>query len=141
MLNDIKVARTYPYPPEAVWSALTDSDALASWFLPNDFRAEVGHAFTFQDKPAPGFDGTIRCRVLAVDQTNHRLVYSWQGGSIDTEVEFRLSPTPAGGTRLELEHRGFSGLVNKLFVRNLLAAGWRKKLLAIKLPQYLAARA
>ncbi|MEM9259868.1 MAG: SRPBCC domain-containing protein [Bacteroidota bacterium] len=140
MLDKINVSRTYAQPVEQVWRAITDSDALASWFLPNDFEAKVGHEFTFKDKPAPGFDGIIRGQVLTVE-TPHRLAYSWRGGSLDSEVEFVLSPTATGGTRLDLEHRGFAGLANKLIVRNLLAIGWRKRLLSIKLPQYLTTHA
>ena len=137
MLDQIRIKKEYPYPPDRIWFALTDTTALEKWFLPNDFVAEVGSTFTFRDKPAPGFDGIIRGEVLTSDPPE-RLVYTWRGGSIATEVEFNLSLTTTGGTLLHLEHRGFSGLVNKLMVRNILALGWRRNLLGRRLPAYLA---
>jgi catechol 2,3-dioxygenase-like lactoylglutathione lyase family enzyme len=42
----------YPHPADRVWAALTSSEALAAWFMPNDFEPAVGHRFTFQAKPA-----------------------------------------------------------------------------------------
>jgi len=44
MKADIDATVEYPHPPEAVWAALTSSDALAAWFMPNDFAAEAGRA-------------------------------------------------------------------------------------------------
>ena len=37
----------YPHPVQRVWTALTRSNELAQWLLPNDFSATVGHHFTF----------------------------------------------------------------------------------------------
>src|SRR6185437_4413393 len=82
---DIDATVEYPYPPERVWAALTSSEALAAWLMPNDFVAEVGHDFTLRTKPAPGFDGIVRCRVLELDPPA-RMVWSWAGGNIDTTV-------------------------------------------------------
>ena len=124
-----------PHPRAAVWTALTDPDALADWLMPNDFRAELGHRFTLRTDPAPGFDGVIRCEVLEV-RAPERLAYSWVSGRVDTRVIWDLAGTEAG-TRLLLRHEGFG--VSQLPVRMLLGAGW-KKLLGRKLPAYLAGR-
>ena len=35
--------------------------------MPNDFSSKVGHVFTMQTKPGPGFDGVVRCEVLELD--------------------------------------------------------------------------
>jgi uncharacterized protein YndB with AHSA1/START domain len=61
---DIDETANYPHPVERVWAALTSSDALAVWLMPNDFKPVVGHRFTFRTKPAPGFDGIVHCEVL-----------------------------------------------------------------------------
>jgi uncharacterized protein YndB with AHSA1/START domain len=39
---------TYPHPPEKVWRALTDPQAIAQWLMKNNFEARVGHKFQFR---------------------------------------------------------------------------------------------
>ena len=93
----IVVDYTLAHPPEKVWRALTESDLLACWLMENDFRPEVGHRFTFRTQPMPafGFDGIVRCEVLAVDRP-HRLRHSWVGGALDTIVTWTLTPKGNG---------------------------------------------
>ncbi|MGI5207044.1 SRPBCC family protein [Spirillospora sp. CA-108201] len=82
-----------PHPPAKVWRALTEPDLLARWLMPNDFKAVVGHRFTFTAKPIPvaGFDGTIACGVLDVEEAR-LLRISRRGGGLDTTVTWRLVP-------------------------------------------------
>jgi uncharacterized protein YndB with AHSA1/START domain len=134
-MRDIEITRTLPFPREMVWYALTDSAQLSAWLMPNDFRPEIGHRFTFRTKPAPGFDGTVHCEVLELSPPA-RLVISWRGGPLDTRVSFDLAETP-GGTRLTLRHAGFAGLSN-VIPRVALGFGWRD-LIAKKLPGHLSA--
>lgn len=96
-----------PQPPEQVWQAIADSASLADWMYPNDFLPQVGHKFTFQVPPKPGFDGlTVHCEVLECDPPRN-LVFSWSAGEItDTQVSFRLEPE-GDGTKLFFEHTGF----------------------------------
>jgi uncharacterized protein YndB with AHSA1/START domain len=135
-MKHIEVTRTLRFPRAMVWQALTDSAELGAWLMPNDFRPELGHRFTFRTEPAPGFDGTVHCEVLEIAPPE-RLVISWQGGGIDTRVVFALAET-AEGSRLTLRHEGFRGPSN-LIPRIALGFGWRS-LLAKKLPGHLAAR-
>ena len=96
------------HPPEKVWRALTDPALLAAWLLPvAGFRPEAGTDFTFRTDPHPGWDGTVRCRVLEVEAPR-RLRCSWVvgDGEIDTVVTFTLERT-ASGTRLALVQSGF----------------------------------
>ncbi len=92
---------------DEVWRALTDSEDLAEWLLPNDFVPRVGHRFTFRTDPNPrvGFDGFVHCEVIECEPPS-RLAYSWTGGGIDTRVSFRLEPE-GNGTRLFFEQSGF----------------------------------
>ncbi len=60
MKADIDVTVSYPHPPGLVWEALTSSEALTAWLMPNGFKPVVGHRFTFRAKPAPRFDGIAR---------------------------------------------------------------------------------
>ena len=118
---------TYDAPISRVWDALTDSEQLAAWLMPNDFSPEVGHTFTFRTKPAPGFDGIVHCEVKEVIAPT-RLVYSWAAGNLDTVVTWELEERPGGQTRLRLTHDGFR-FFKDLFIRTMLTAGWTKKLL------------
>lgn len=96
-----------PHPPGKVWRALTDPALLAEWLLPvTGFQPARGAAFTFRTQPQPGWDGTVRCRILEADEPT-RLSYSWVvGDALDTVVTFTLTPTPSG-TRLHLVQSGF----------------------------------
>jgi uncharacterized protein YndB with AHSA1/START domain len=131
MKADIDATVTYPHPPGRVWEALTSSEALAAWLMPNDFKPVVGHRFTFRTKPRPGFDGIVRCEVLELDPPR-RMVWAWAGGNIDTTVTFTLEETADAGTRLRMHQVGFHGLGAQL-TRKILASGWpgilRKRLL------------
>ena len=132
-MNDVATAETrrcirvdydLPYAPAKVWRCLTEPDLLARWLMPNDFRAEVGHRFTFRTDPIPaaGFDGVIRCEVLAVEPEK-RLSYTWCGGDIDTVLTWTLSAT-AAGTLLHLEHDGFGPADTMAF--DGIGKGWEK---------------
>ena len=126
-MQDIVISCELPYPRERVWTALTDSRQLAAWLMKNDFAPVLGHSFTFTTDPAPGFDGIVRCEVLAIDPPRH-LKISWRGGPLDTVVTFDLEEI-SRVTRLTLRHAGFEGLSNFL-PRVFLKIGWAKNLRA-----------
>ena len=122
MTRAVRLERRYPHPPRTVWSWLANSDAMAQWLMPNTFEPRVGHRFEFRTKPAPGFDGIVKCEVLEVDPPK-RLAFSWAGGGIDTIVRFDLVPDGAG-TILRFEQSGFTG-VKGVLLGHMLANGWR----------------
>lgn len=128
----------YPHPIERVWHALTDSQALAAWLMPNDFSLHLGHRFTFRVAPGHGWSGIIECEVAKLAAPT-LLAYTWRdtSGLLDTLVTFTLATTE-DGTRLRLEHSGFmaSG-PTALSIRDLLSSGWRSKLLRERLPAQL----
>ena len=82
----IRLDEFVAHPPAKVWRALTEPELMARWLMPNDFRLEVGHRFTFTTEPkkAVGFDGIVHCEVLefeaeaAADQLERP-----QGGRLD----------------------------------------------------------
>lgn len=133
-MRDIVIEQTLPFPREMVWEALTDSDQLAAWLMPNDFRPEVGHSFTFRTKPAPGFDGIVQSTVKVLEAPV-RLVLTWTGGGIDTIVSFELEDE-GHATHLRLTHSGFKGL-SAIMPRLVLGSGW-KSLIRKKLLDFLA---
>jgi uncharacterized protein YndB with AHSA1/START domain len=140
MKADIDATVTYPHPVDRVWEALTSSEALAAWLMPIEGVGgagrldRVGHRFTFRTRPAPGFDGIVRCEVLELDPP-HRMVWSWAGGKIDTIVTFTLDETADSGTRLRMHQVGFHGLAAQL-TRRILAGGY-PRILGQRLPAYL----
>ncbi|HUK87232.1 MAG TPA: SRPBCC domain-containing protein [Terriglobales bacterium] len=130
MKRDLRFEAIYPHPPERVWRALTDRQALAAWLMENDFEPRLGHQFTFRMRPVPGFDGIVRCQVTELEPPR-RLAYTWKADKLDTTVRYLLEPV-ADGTRLVLEHCGFCG-VGGMMDSLILANGW-KKLVGKKLP-------
>jgi uncharacterized protein YndB with AHSA1/START domain len=136
---DIDATLVYPHPVARVWAALTSSEALAVWLMPNDFEPVLGRKFTFTTKPAPGFDGIVWCEVLELDPPS-RMVWSWAGGmGLQSTVTFTLTPDGDGTTRLRMHHVGFHGLSGQL-VRRILAGGY-PRILGQLLPAYLDERA
>lgn len=90
-----------------VWRTLTNAELLQEWLLPViGLELEAGAKFTFQSEPKPGWDGTVHCQLLEIEDLR-LLRWKWVVGEIDTVVTFRLQPTTAG-TRLTIVHSGFS---------------------------------
>jgi uncharacterized protein YndB with AHSA1/START domain len=138
MSGPIRVSREYEGTREELWELIATSEGLAAWLMPNDFRPEVGHRFTFTDKPRPPvYDGIVGCEVLEIEPFE-RLRVSWCGGPVDTEVTFTLSEPAPGRVRLDLEQSGFEGL-RAAVVRVVLDLGWRD-LLRRRLPRHIADR-
>lgn len=127
----MRFERTYPYPPDAVWSALTDARAIRQWWVDTDFRPEPGVRFFFQDTPQGSWDGRVTGEVLEVDP-GRRVRFSWSGGGHETEVTWTVEPAP-GGSRVTVEQVGFKG-IGGLFLSIMLRFGWRS-LLAKTLPE------
>ncbi len=126
MSFDVVLEQTYPYPPERVWRALTDSDALGQWLMPNDFEARVGHKFQFRSKPMPGWRGFVECEVIEV-VAPLRLAYTWLGDADwqePTIVRWTLEPIE-GGTRLRLEHSNLQEPWGRE-LQAMLSQGWKK---------------
>src|ERR1700745_236867 len=125
----IIVETQLPYPPETIWRLLTESDLIARWLMPNDFKPVLGHRFNFRTKPMGDWDGVVDCEVLEIAPP-HRLRYSWKGGAssnaaygsrLDTIVLWTLTETP-GGTRLRMEHAGFRP--ENAFAYDMMSPGW-----------------
>lgn len=137
MARDIAVEVDLPYGPKAVLFALTDPGALAEWLMPvTGFAPVVGTAFTLRAKPMPGRDGVVHCEVTDVDEPA-RLAYTWRGSRMraTTTVVWQLAELPDGGTRLRLEHNGFTGLGGA--VMSLMHRGGWKKIMRARLADHL----
>ncbi len=141
-MSEMSIVRDYPYPVTTVWRALTDPSLVPLWTStgrggrPEGFRPEVGTKFTLIGKPFPGWDGIVRCEVLAVREPT-LLSYDWRNKETDrpTVVTNRLAEIP-GGTRLTWEHTGFRGIEGAFMSR--LLGRVRRKMLERGLPPVLA---
>jgi uncharacterized protein YndB with AHSA1/START domain len=138
MARDINIETYLPDPPEVVWQALTDPEALSEWLMPVEgFSPVVGCRFRLTAKPMPGWDGVVHCEVLDVDH-GRLLSYSWQGTRMkrSTTVTWTLAAANDGGTLLRLDHVGFAGVSGSI-LRLMHRGGWRKFVLR-RLPGHLA---
>jgi predicted dithiol-disulfide oxidoreductase (DUF899 family) len=104
--------------------------------MPGDFRPVVGHRVRFHCDPHPPFDGVVDVEVIEAARPR-TLSYTWKTSDMrtPTTVTFTLTALPDGGTRLRLEHRGFTG-TNGERTHPLFKDGWGHKLGAL-LPQVL----
>jgi uncharacterized protein YndB with AHSA1/START domain len=108
----------YPHAVPDVWHALTDSDSLAVWLMPNDFAPVVGHRFRFDARPGFGF---IDGEVLEVDPPRLLRCHWTVDGTLST-VTIQLEADGAD-TVLRLEHRGLAPQPRSEF-----DGGWGDKL-------------
>ncbi len=117
-------------PPEEVWRYLTEPRKLAGWLMRNSLTGAVGADFEFHGPAKDGWDGVIRCKLLAAEPP-HRLVFTWDANDIggETIVSFELTPMGDGRTHLRLLHSQFenaAGDVAAIVERH--QAGWAKYL-------------
>ena len=111
----VRLERLLPDPPATVWRAITDREALRSWFpcdvLVAGGRWVEGATITFEF-PSDVIDLTLTGTVLAVDEP-HLLAFTWG----EETLRFELAEDVAG-TRLVL----VDVLAPAIAARN--AAGW-----------------
>lgn len=133
-LPPIELDEYFPYPPAAVWRALTDSATMTTWLMENDFEPVVGHTFTMKGIPVPavGFTGLVASEVLAVEE-GRLLSISWRdardGNALSSTVTWRLEPE-GSGTRLFLTHDGFDPSdPTQVIAHRIMSGGWRGRVI------------
>ncbi|MGC5327868.1 SRPBCC family protein [Brevibacillus sp. SYSU BS000544] len=97
-IQDIKQTATFNAPIQKVWEAVSSSEGIASWFMPNDFQPVVGHEFHIQSPFGPS-----PCKVLEIEAP-HRLSFAW-----DTDgwiVTFQLKEV-GNQTEFTVVHAGW----------------------------------
>ncbi|GIM45187.1 hypothetical protein DNHGIG_07360 [Collibacillus ludicampi] len=97
-LPDIRKTAIFHAPIQKVWEAVSTSEGIAAWFMPNDFQQEIGHAFTLQTPFGP-----VPCKVLELDPPN-RLSFAWD--TFGWRVTFELKELE-GKTQFTLIHSGW----------------------------------
>lgn len=139
-MSAIRIVREYPHPPAKVWRVLTEPPLMARLGMrPEGYAPVAGTRFRLVGKPNPAWRGFVECEVLEAREPSV-LRYSWDDdGKRTTFVTYTLEPR-AGGTRLTLEHTGFTGVGGFLFTKLVMGPGW-KKTLGTSLPAVLASLA
>ncbi|MFJ7213275.1 SRPBCC domain-containing protein [Amycolatopsis sp. NPDC098790] len=143
-MSEFEIVRVYPEPRARVWRALTDPALVPRWTStgrggrPEGFAPEVGTRFRFIGRPVPGWDGIVRCEILAADAPE-LLSFSWRNQESDepSTVTCHLAETP-DGTRLTYRHTDFRG-VGGFFMARLLHRV-RRRMLTEGFPEVLADR-
>nr|WP_274653394.1 SRPBCC domain-containing protein [Paenibacillus humicola] len=98
-LPDIRQTLTFNAPIGKVWDAVATSEGIAAWFMPNDFRPEVGREFHLEAGPF----GKSPCKVTEIDPP-HRLSFKW---GKDWTLTFELRELDGGKTEFTLIHGGW----------------------------------
>lgn len=98
MKDLVSLEAVYPDPPERVWEALTDPDALSRWLLPTDFKPLIGFRFRLDRQG----QSPVKGKVLEVEE-GRLLTYTWndEDEGYESMVVWNLEPVD-GGTRVQL---------------------------------------
>ncbi len=71
-LQDIRHTVVYNAPIQKVWDAVSTSEGLGAWFMPNDLQPVEGHEFHLN----AGQFGMSPCKVIIVDPPK-KLAFNW----------------------------------------------------------------
>ncbi|MCZ8515760.1 SRPBCC domain-containing protein [Paenibacillus filicis] len=94
---DIRHTVVFQAPIEKVWNAVSTSEGIAVWLMPNTFERTLGHEFTLESTY-----GTSYCKVTELEPP-HRLAFTW---GEDWIVSFELKDL-GGSTEFTLVHSGW----------------------------------
>jgi uncharacterized protein YndB with AHSA1/START domain len=120
-LPDIRQMLVLNAPIQKVWDAVATSEGIAAWFMPNNFRAEMGYEFHLEAGPF----GNSPCKVTVLEPPTC-LTFEW---GKDWSLTFELTDLQ-GKTEFTLIHSGWD--VNKVTefgqsheeIRNKMSGGW-----------------
>ncbi|ROO85969.1 uncharacterized protein YndB with AHSA1/START domain [Actinocorallia herbida] len=118
----VRLERSCPAAPGALWAALTEPARLGRWFLPVSGDLREGGSFAAEGNA----DGTI----LTCDPAK-RLVLTW--GAAESVVTIELASAGAGSTDLVLEHSVPAAFVPDAGGALYVGPGWDGALLGLGL--------
>jgi uncharacterized protein YndB with AHSA1/START domain len=112
--SQLRLRRSFRAPPEKVWRAWTEAQALNQWFAPGadavvsaEIDLRVGGAFRIASRK--NGQATEAFGTYLEVQPHHRLVFSWAWRGTPervSRVSIALAPT-ADGTEMEFVHDRF----------------------------------
>ena len=97
-VTEARLTRALPHPPEAVWSMLTDSAALAQWLAEGRIDLRPGGRVHIDF----GDSGVVIDSTVLDLAPPHRLAYSWSNGDQPARPLHWSLEASAGGTLLAL---------------------------------------
>jgi uncharacterized protein YndB with AHSA1/START domain len=122
-LEDIKKTIVIEAPIQKVWDQVSTAEGIAAWFMPNDFKPEVGSEFHLQSPFGPS-----PCKVTEFEPPN-KLSFNW-----DTEGWFAsfILKDLEGKTEFTLIHGGWKAadeVIGKAgqkssVIRDNMSGGW-----------------
>ncbi|XEC97800.1 SRPBCC domain-containing protein [Paenibacillus tarimensis] len=112
-LPDIRKHMVFNASIRKVWEAVSTSEGIATWFMPNDFQAEIGYEFQMDAGPY----GMTSCKVTVLDPPN-RLSFTW---GEDWTLTFELIEQ-GDRTEFTLIHSGWN--TGNAVVRDRMDHGW-----------------
>lgn len=120
-LKDIRRTLVLKAPIQKVWDAVATAEGLEAWFMPNDFKPEIGHEFHVDAGPY----GMSPCKVTELDPPN-LLAFDW---AKDWKLTFELKDL-GEETELTFVHSGWDDAKETEFgqphsvVRGIMKEGW-----------------
>ncbi|MBN2980913.1 SRPBCC family protein [Cohnella algarum] len=97
-IPDIRKTLVLNAPIEKVWEAVATADGIAAWFMPSDFKPELGYEFTLRAGPF----GDSPCKVTELEPPA-LLAFTW---GKDWTLRFELKERD-GKTEFTLIHSGW----------------------------------
>ena len=97
-LTDIIQTISIDAPIQKVWDYVSTAEGIAEWFMPSNFKLEVGHEFTIQSPFGPS-----PCKVIEVDEPT-KISIQWDTDG--WELTFLLKDT-GRGTEFTVIHGGW----------------------------------
>lgn len=124
MKDLISKEKVFTHSIDKVWKAISQGDEISTWFLPADFKAEVGYKYIFRSRPEENC-APILGEVL--EASPYTLVYTWviEDTDVTTKVKWVLEEE-GEHTRLLLEHSGISNYVGETAIEmfDSFSGGW-----------------
>ena len=138
-MEPVRISRTLPAPPDLVWRAFTDPNALTAWFWPSRLvprvqaEPKVGGRFRISSGVGRGMALAVSGEYLVVEEPKRlEFTWCWDGGDGTSRVSVAMAPADQE-TELTVEHTNCTDDED----RDAQARGWRDCL--DRLPDWLKA--
>jgi uncharacterized protein YndB with AHSA1/START domain len=106
-IEPIVLTATTTGSPKATWAALTEPEKVVEWFTDASPVGRVGSPYRLDFGDGSVVEGRIRAL-----EPGRRLAYSWAWADVEpvqeTLVSWTIEAVPGGGTRVTLEHAGWT---------------------------------
>ncbi len=93
--HTVTLSQVYATDVDDLWDACTNPERIPRWFLPIHGDLRAGGRYQLEGNAG----GTVQ-----TCEPPHHFSATWEYGESVSWIDVRLTPEPAGGTRLELQH-------------------------------------